>query len=283
MGFCVAWRNLTKGICDITCPEGMIFDECRRTPSDFCHGGVRVPGTILDTMWSGCFCPDGQLLAEKHKKICVSECTNCKGPLGEPMLVGAIWESNCHMCTCNNQTLTEECWPKPSATPPTCSPGSALISDCCNNQICVKKTCEYNGTKYKVGETWRDPHSPCLTFSCTREGTEIERRVCPQQFCSEDLRIWDEHHCCYSCNTTCGVRLSRMTVENCTQEVMLPTCEGNCASGSLWVRSGKDLQLQHNQVCCKERDYEIRQVYLVCSGAPATKYTYKHITSCECQ
>lgn len=23
---------------DITCPDGMIFDECRSTPTDFCHG-----------------------------------------------------------------------------------------------------------------------------------------------------------------------------------------------------------------------------------------------------
>ncbi|MCJ8743254.1 hypothetical protein PDJAM_G00091670 [Pangasius djambal] len=283
MGFCVAWRNLTNGICDITCPEGMMFDECRSTPADFCNGGERVPGTVLDTVRSGCFCPASQLLAEKHKKICVSECTNCKGPLGEPMPVGAIWESNCHMCTCNNQTLTEECWPKPLATPPTCSPGSALISDCCNNQICVEKTCEYNGTIHKVGETWRDPQSPCVTFHCTREGTEIQKSVCPQQLCSEEFRVWDEHHCCYSCNTTCGVRLSRMTVENCTQEVLLPTCEGNCASGSLWVRSGKDLQLVHNQFCCRERNYELRPISLVCSGATATQYTYKHITSCECQ
>ncbi|KAF5906802.1 mucin-2-like isoform X1, partial [Clarias magur] len=185
MGICVAWRNLTSGICDIPCPEGMIFDECRSTPTDFCSGGLRVPGTVLDSMRSGCFCPDNQLLAESHKKICVSECTNCKGPLGEPMSAGAIWESNCHICTCNNQTLTEECWPKPSAPTPTCGSGSTIISDCCNNQICVEKTCEYKEKIYKVGETWRDPKSPCVTFRCTTEGTEIEKTVCPQQLCPE--------------------------------------------------------------------------------------------------
>ncbi|KAK2832411.1 hypothetical protein Q7C36_015873 [Tachysurus vachellii] len=283
MGTCVAWRNLTSGICDIACPEGMIFDECRSTPTDFCRGSMRVSGTVLDTVRSGCFCPNNQLLAERHKMVCVSECTNCKGPLGEPMLVGATWESNCHMCTCNNQTLTEECWPKPPLPSPICSPGFALISDCCDNQICVEKTCEYSGTIYKVGEAWRDPKTPCLSYRCTSAGTEIERTMCPQQFCPEELRFWDENHCCYSCNTTCGVKLSRMTFENCTQEVMLPTCEGNCASGSFWVRSGIDLKLEHNQSSCRERDYEIRQISLVCSGATATQYTYKHITSCECQ
>ncbi|KAF4079606.1 hypothetical protein AMELA_G00179920 [Ameiurus melas] len=282
-GFCVAWRNLTNGICDITCPKGMIYDACRNTPVDFCSGNIRVPGPVFDTMRPGCFCPENQLLADPHKEFCVSECTNCKGPLGEPMPVGAVWESNCHMCTCNNQTRTEECWPKPSLPNPICSPGSALISDCCNKQICVEKTCKYNGRTYQVGETWRDPQSPCETFHCTTEGTEIEKSVCPQQICPEELRVWDEQHCCYSCNTTCGVRLSKMTVENCTLAVMLPTCEGNCASGSLWTRSGIDLQLKHNQVCCREKTSEMRSISLVCSGGTATQYTYKHITSCECQ
>ncbi|XP_060745226.1 mucin-2-like isoform X2 [Tachysurus vachellii] len=279
-GFCVAWRNLTSGICDVTCPKGMIFEECRRTPIDFCRGGVRVPGEDLDTMRSGCFCPDSQLLADPHKDICVSTCTNCKGPLGEPMPVGAIWESNCHMCECNNQTLTE-CWPKPTLPPPTCSPGFVLVPGCCNNQICVEQTCEYNRTTYKVGETWRNPKSPCLSYRCTNAGTEIERTVCPQQFCPEELQVWDEHHCCYSCNTTCGVRLSRMTVENCTMEVMLPTCDGNCASSSLWVKSGKELW--NNQTCCRAKAYEEKTISLNCGRATATEYTYRHITSCECQ
>ncbi|KAF5906807.1 mucin-2-like isoform X2, partial [Clarias magur] len=157
----------------------------------------------------------------------------CKGPLGEPMPAGSTWESNCQICTCNNQTLTEECGPKPLAPPPKCSPGSILTSDCCNNSICVEKICEYNGKKYKAGDTWRDPKSPCATFRCTTEGTEIEKTVCPQQLCPEELRVWDQDHCCYSCNTTCGVRLSKITVENCTPEVTLPICEGNCALGSL--------------------------------------------------
>lgn len=56
-----------------------------------------------------------------------------------------------------------------------------------------------------------------------------------------------------------------------------------CAVVCSWVRSGIDLKLEHNQSFCRERDYEIRQISLVCSGATATQYTYKHITSCECQ
>ncbi|XP_076860864.1 mucin 5e [Brachyhypopomus gauderio] len=284
MGVCVSWRNLTNGICDVTCPEGMYFDECRRSTNDVCQGGVRVAGTDLDNFQSGCFCPDNQILAERHKKLCVSECTYCKGPLGEPMPVGATWESNCFICTCNNQTLTEECWPKPPTPTPTCSANSTLVSDCCNNQICVEKTCEYNGKAYKVGDVWTDLLQPCVTLRCTSEGTEIEKRVCPQQSCPEDLRVWDEHHCCYSCNTACSVRESRMsvTVENCKQEVTLPICEGFCQSNSMWVRSGEVLQLEQNTRCCRESSYETRQLSLSCNGA-TTSYTYKHITGCECQ
>ncbi|KAK3544801.1 hypothetical protein QTP86_027560 [Hemibagrus guttatus] len=81
---CMQWGHRC-GEANNACPEGMIFDECRSTPTDFCRGSVRVPGRVLDTVMSGCFCPENQLLAEIHKKICVSECTNCKGPLGEPM------------------------------------------------------------------------------------------------------------------------------------------------------------------------------------------------------
>ncbi|KAI5617791.1 mucin-19-like [Silurus asotus] len=47
MGICVPWRNLTNGICDITCPEGMIFDECRSTPTDYCRGGNSVFGMSI--------------------------------------------------------------------------------------------------------------------------------------------------------------------------------------------------------------------------------------------
>lgn len=36
-----------------------------------------------------------------------------------------------------------------------------------------------------MGETWRDPLSPCETFHCTVEGIKIEKSVCPQQFCPE--------------------------------------------------------------------------------------------------
>ncbi|XP_077090058.1 mucin 5e [Siphateles boraxobius] len=285
IGICVDWRYLTSGTCEITCPKGMMYNECRESPNDVCRGGVRVPATSVVGLRSGCFCPDDQMLAEDHKQICVSECTKCKGPLGEPMPVGAVWESNCHICTCNNQTRTEECVPKPPGPAPVCSAFSILVSDCCDNQICVEKNCEYNGRTYKMGDRWTDPLSPCESFSCSPTGTEIEKTVCPLQTCAEDLRVWDEHHCCYSCNVTCAARVTRMnlTIANCTQEVELPICDGQCKTHDRWIHTNGTLQLEQSHQCCKERGYVMRDITLTCSKSSLTHFTYKHVTSCECK
>ncbi|XP_056311152.1 mucin-2-like [Danio aesculapii] len=220
IGICVDWRGLTNGSCEIRCPGGMVYDECRQSPNDVCRSGIRVIATSVAGLKSGCFCPEGQMLAEEHKQVCVSQCTNCKGPLGEPMPVGAVWESNCHICTCNNQTRTEECRPKPPGPTPVCGTYSSLTSDCCGNQICVEKSCEYNGQTYKVGDRWTDPSHPCESFSCSQTGTEVEKTVCPVQTCAEELRVWDEHHCCYTC------RLTQMFDSCC------PTINGNVAQHS---------------------------------------------------
>ncbi|XP_051746853.1 mucin-2 [Ctenopharyngodon idella] len=285
IGICVDWRYLTSGSCEITCPEGMVYDECRESPNDVCRGGVRVPATSVVGLRSGCFCPDEQMLAEDHKQICVSECTKCKGPLGEPMPVGAVWESNCHICTCNNQTRTEECIPKPPGPTPVCSAFSVLVSDCCDNQICVEKNCEYNGRTYKVGDRWTDSSRPCESFSCSETGIEVEKTMCPQQTCAEDLRVWDEHHCCYSCNATCAARVTRMnlTIADCTQEVELPICEGKCETHNRWVHTNGTLQLEQSHQCCKERGYEMREITLTCSKSTLTHFTYRHVTRCECK
>ncbi|XP_060759510.1 mucin-19-like [Neoarius graeffei] len=144
-------------------------------------------------------CSSLEYLADHCKKtgFCVgwrnltSGICDCKGPLGEPMMPGAIWESKCHMCTCSNQTKTEECWRKPSPPPPTCGPGYALISDCCDNPICGNLALHQLQFSFSVGGTWRDPQNPCVTFHCTREGTEIEKNVCPQQFCPEVDEVWE--------------------------------------------------------------------------------------------
>lgn len=98
-------NNLTVlvRVSDVTCPEGLVYDECRIKLDDFCNGGfvkftnnmltliikpkmfssflflfwlyrVRYPGASLENSSPGCFCPRGQLRAGNHSHICVSDC-----------------------------------------------------------------------------------------------------------------------------------------------------------------------------------------------------------------
>ncbi|XP_047194625.1 mucin-19 [Hippoglossus stenolepis] len=152
---CIDWRKLTNGTCDVTCPEGLVHRECHDKLDDFCYGG-------------------GQFRAGNHSINCVSDCSYCKGPLGEPRLPGEVWQSNCHLCSCNNQTRTEECRK------------SSKLALLCDNP-CSENNCSYNEKTYKVGVTWKDAAHPCMSFSCSREGIQTERRICPKENCPEVL------------------------------------------------------------------------------------------------
>uniref|UniRef100_A0A673Z713 VWFD domain-containing protein n=1 Tax=Salmo trutta TaxID=8032 RepID=A0A673Z713_SALTR len=152
---------------------------------------------------------------------------DCKGPLGEHKQLGETWQSNCQVCTCSNQTKTEECQPKPPSPPPLCSQNSVLVTGCCGKQTCVEKTCNYDGRTYKVGDRWTDLALPCESYSCTREGTQTVRRVCPHQNCSEvpaALSLFQSN--------TCATRVSsvNITVDNCTATLQLPMCQGQCGT-----------------------------------------------------
>lgn len=37
---------------------------------------IQAPAASVAGLRSGCFCPEGQMLAEEHKQICVSQCTS---------------------------------------------------------------------------------------------------------------------------------------------------------------------------------------------------------------
>nr|XP_046153596.1 LOW QUALITY PROTEIN: mucin-19-like [Oncorhynchus gorbuscha] len=285
-GICVNWRQLTNGTCAIGCPTGMAYRECQGQLDDYCHGGVRVQGRVQEEVKAGCFCLRGQFRAEEHKTICVSECPYCKGPLGEHKQLGETWQSNCQVCTCSNQTKTEECQPNPSPPPPPlCSQNSVLVTGCCGKQTCVEKTCNYNGRTYKVGDRWTDLALPCESYSCTREGTQTVRRVCPHQNCSEEDRVWDEQHCCYTCNQTCATRVSsvNITVDNCTATLQLPMCQGQCGTETRWIVARSVLQLEQKCECCRVRSYERKSMNLTCTGGSVMPHLYARVTSCECQ
>ncbi|XP_067110214.1 intestinal mucin-like protein [Osmerus mordax] len=281
---CVDWRSLTNGTCNVNCSAGLIYSECRSQLDSFCRGGELVPGQVLEGMKSGCFCPVGLLRSEQHRSTCVSPpCSPCKGPLGEPKQVGESWKSNCHMCTCNNQTKSEECVPLPPPPAPLCSGSSQLLPGCCNEQVCVEKICSHDGMEYRVGDTWTDPAQPCVSYSCTRNGVQTSTRVCPKQNCPQERRVWDDRHCCYSCNQTCAPRLSfaNITLNDCSATLRLPICEGQCDTETSWVLVGGLIQVEQCQ-CCREQNYEWKNVSLACAEGPR-QYRYQHITSCHCK
>lgn len=284
-GLCIDWRRLTNGSCDVPCPKGLVYKECSNKLDDFCYGGVRYPGASLENNSTGCFCPSGQSRAGNHSNICVSDCPYCKGPLGEPRLPGEVWKSGCHLCTCNNQTRMEECFLKPPGPLPTCSHSAVLVnSSCCGDQICVDKTCSYHGKTYKVGDRWKDAAHPCKSFSCNKDGIQTETTVCPRENCQEEDRIWDDQHCCFTCNQSCAPKVTSINItrDNCTAVMQMPICQGQCVSEPRVMLHG-DLQVEQECRCCQERSSERRSVTLQCFDLTTRHYNYRHITGCECR
>uniref|UniRef100_A0A7N8XZ23 Mucin-19-like n=1 Tax=Mastacembelus armatus TaxID=205130 RepID=A0A7N8XZ23_9TELE len=229
VGICIDWRRLTNGSCDVPCPKGLVYKECHDKLDDFCNGGVLYPGASLEHNRTGCFCPSGQFRAGNHSSTCVSDCLYCKGPFGEPRLPGEVWQSNCHLCTCNNQTRTEECFPRTPEPPPTCGPNDVLVnSSCCGDQTCVEKTCNYNGIIYQVGDRWKDPARPCVSFSCSKKGTQTKIKLCPREKCPE-VRL----HTFYSHILELKkilILFFNVTIDNCTTIIQMPVCQGQCVS-----------------------------------------------------
>ncbi|XP_074554297.1 mucin-6 [Halichoeres trimaculatus] len=285
LGFCIDWRKLTNGSCGWKCPEGLIYRECQDKQDDFCYGGVRQTGALFKSSSAGCFCPSGLMRAGNHSDTCVSECRYCKGPLGEPKLPGEEWRSGCHNCRCNNQTRTEECFPRPHNPAPTCGPYATLVNhSCCGDLTCVEKTCIYNGTTYKVGDRWRDRDHPCMSFTCSKDGVQAESKACTTKNCSEEDRIWDDQHGCFSCNQSCAPKVTsiNITIDNCTTILQMPVCQGQCISQPRVVLHG-DLQVEQKYRCCQAQSSERRSVTLQCFDLSVKHYAYKHITSCQCR
>ncbi|XP_035283042.1 mucin-2-like isoform X2 [Anguilla anguilla] len=285
-GFCVDWRPLTNGSCDVKCPEGMIYKECPSTPTTICEGG-RISTKIMDTPTAGCFCPGNKHRAGGYTHTCVSDCTDCVGPHGEPKEPGDVWEANCYLCTCDKITLTQRCEPKTRSSLPTCQDNETLVrfnsTGCCNMAVCVEKTCEHRGHTYKIGERWSDSAQPCVLYSCEISGITIENKLCAEEQCLEGSRVCDKQKGCYTCKT-CSPRMSRVNVTidgKCTDEVELPVCEGQCTSHSRWNDS--ELRMEKECQCCQEKTSQEKSITLKCKGGSKNTFTYKHIVDCECQ
>ncbi|KAG9335901.1 hypothetical protein JZ751_003558, partial [Albula glossodonta] len=198
-GFCVEWRHLTNGICGMKCPKDLVYKECPTTNIEkYCQGGREVTET-KQTQTAGCYCPDNKLRAGRYKDTCVLECTDCKGPHGEPKKIGETWEANCYICTCDNITRTEKCVPKPSPAPPTCKDNEMLVTfngtDCCNMAVC--------GNSGNTGEQTCAPRMSRVNITVDGCKAEVEVPVCEGQCearsrwnIAEVLSMEKECQCC---------------------------------------------------------------------------------------
>ncbi|XP_029318410.1 mucin-2 [Cottoperca gobio] len=280
---CIEWRHLTNGTCDVTCPKKLVYRECQNKLDDFCSGGIRHGGGSLENNMAGCYCPEELFRVGNHSNVCVSACPYCKGPLGEPMLPGEVWLSGCNLCTCNNQTQTEECVQDPPGPAPDCGPRAVLVnSSCCGRQVCVNKTCRYGKRTYMMGDRWKDAAHPCTSYSCSKEGIQTETRLCPTEECQEEDRLWDDQHCCFTCNQSCAPKVTNVTftIDNCTTTMPMAVCQGHSVSQPR-VLLHPDLQVEQECRYCLERSSERRLVTLQCFDLTTRNYMYKQITSCE--
>ncbi|KAG7455762.1 hypothetical protein MATL_G00244420 [Megalops atlanticus] len=293
-GFCVEWRHLTNGTCGPPCSNGMVYKECpdNTTNTNYCQGGEAMQGDPTETLKSGCFCPDNKFRAERHKEYCVSTCTTCRGPAGEPMEPGDTWEAGCYQCTCSNVTKSADCKPKPSPPPPTCKENEFLVTfngtDCCHLTTCVEMTCKYKGKAYKVGERWTDPSQPCVSYICDKSGLQKEMRACAEEQCAQERRVWDKDHCCYTCDQTCSPRMTKVnvSVDDCKEEAELPVCMGQCGYSPRLVQGTLNqtdiFQMKKECQCCQELTSEERTLTVTCAGNTSKSYKYRHITECKC-
>ncbi|XP_063074227.1 mucin-2-like [Engraulis encrasicolus] len=133
---CIKWRHLVNGMCNGSCENGMVYEECREVSDDHCCGSVRAPGRSFIDPHSGCFCPKNQARAGPHGQ-CVDICTDCQDPYGYPKQPGDTWEVDCNICTCDNLTRSTQCVKRPIIHP-ICLPGSTVTpTGCCGDQTCT--------------------------------------------------------------------------------------------------------------------------------------------------
>uniref|UniRef100_A0A096MI36 VWFD domain-containing protein n=1 Tax=Poecilia formosa TaxID=48698 RepID=A0A096MI36_POEFO len=151
-GFCIHWRELTNGSCDVKCSGELIYEECRNKKDDFCFGGIVNSGPTLEKTTSGCFCPPGLVRAGNHSNICVKQCNYCKGPLGMPKFVGETWtdpDDHCMSFICTAYGIQSEPRVYHSNT---CPEGNATWNnrDCCSTCESSNQTCEPKLSKMNV-------------------------------------------------------------------------------------------------------------------------------------
>ncbi|KAF5928612.1 hypothetical protein HPG69_015219, partial [Diceros bicornis minor] len=211
--------------------------------------------------------------------------TVCHGPLGEEKSPGDIWTANCHRCTCTDAN-TVDCELQECPSPPTCKTGERLVKfkandTCCEIGYCEPRTCLFNNTDYEIGDSFDDPNNPCISYSCNDTGFVAVVQDCPKQtWCAEEDRVYDSKKCCYTCKTNCRSSLVNVTLKynDCKKRVEMARCRGECKKT---VKYNYDI-LENSCLCCREEDYEFRDIVLDCPDGSTIPYRYRHITTCAC-
>ncbi|XP_029442345.1 integumentary mucin B.1-like [Rhinatrema bivittatum] len=202
-----------------------------------------------------------------------------------------MWSvSGCTECTCS--TTGSVCKPA-QCNDLNCASNERQVlyrpeSSCCG--YCEPVTCLYNNNAYQVGDMVRDSNNPCLSHKCTAtSGMVPEYDDCPFQApCPENLRIYDQNRCCYTCNNTCALQTKNCTFKvsynnqpftgTCEVQICVGTCYGNG-----WTINSSAGLLQGN--CCKPKNITLATCTLTnTNNTKVTRpYPYNIATSCACQ
>ncbi|XP_043944333.1 mucin-19-like isoform X5 [Protopterus annectens] len=165
---CIDWRSEALDACNPDCPSGLQYYTCKNTTEQYCDGTEPKPYEDFDSKQEGCYCPEGMIRESKHSDKCVTQCSPCCGPQGEPKYIGDQWTSNCYDCICSGITEQVECTPRACPPVPKCQSNEVLKTyndsdSCCPIQICEPVTCMYKETQYKANDKWSDS---CLDCEC---------------------------------------------------------------------------------------------------------------------
>ncbi|KAG2462469.1 MUC2L protein, partial [Polypterus senegalus] len=159
LGVCVDWRNHTNGKCAYNCPKEKEYKACGPAIEFTCNYRCNE---YLKTM------PEMQ--KENSSALCFISLTDCVGPDGMPKKPNEIWQSNCHQCFCDKESLSVQCKPLvcPKLLAVSCDKEGQVAksepmanNSCCSTTKCVpKNVCVFNNTEYQ-GFTYQDVPGQC--------------------------------------------------------------------------------------------------------------------------
>merc|ERR1712062_194051 len=156
------------------------------------------------------------------------------------------------------------------------------------------KGCEYDGTKYEVGDTWTPKSSnktSCMECSCTNEEGNIHCDNLHERCnltCDGQL-TYLEGQCCPICQkNVCNVKseLRPLATEKegkkCISKEMveMTSCQGTCGSTAHTIDIAPFIQTDCK--CCKPVHMTKRSVQMDCDGADDV-HEHIVITACSCE